>query len=125
MSVSGSGSGGNWVREGEGGVSKSGRNVKFDFGRGFGLGLEGGCLVNGKVGLLEGTGANSNSPALTGVGGEDLDTELQGRLSSYKGRRAMGTFLRYWEGWRRARGSGSWGAVGRERWIAFSSRTSL
>ena len=127
----GGGGGGDGV-----GVSRSGRNAKLGFGRaGYGLvdvglvgenddmGVEENELgvVEGKFGEREGTGGKSNGD----VARAGFETELQGKLSSYNGRRAIGTPFRYCDCGRRANGSGSCGAVGNDLWIAFNSSTSL
>ena len=50
-------------------------------------------IVWAKLENLDGTGANSD-----GVGWVGFATELQGKLSSYNGRRAMGTPFRNCDG---------------------------
>jgi len=60
-----------------------------------------------KFGDRDGTGGSSG-------GGPGFETELQGKLSSYNGRRPIGTFFRYCDCGRRANGSGSWCAVGND-----------
>ena len=123
------------------GASRSGRNAKLGFGRG-GYGLVGGSvrvervrenvedigldegeldIVGGKLGDRDGTGGKSTGE----VGGGGFETELQGKLSSYNGSRAIGTPFRICECGRLAKGSGNCGAVGSDLWIAFSSNTSL
>lgn len=124
------------------GVSRSGRKAKLGFGRGgYGLvgvvgdertgdskgdidgavdpfikfGIDGArdgvCEV--KLGDRDGTGGSSGGGD---VGGGAADaTELHGWLSSYNGKRPIGTPLRYCDWGRLARGSGSWGAVGNDR----------
>lgn len=64
-----------------------------------------------KLGALKGTGGRSG-------GGDDTRggaTELHGWLSSYKGRRPIGTLFKNCACGRRANGSGNWGAVNSER----------
>jgi hypothetical protein len=121
----GGGGGGDGV-----GVSRSGRNAKLGFGRvGYGfvgvgdMGVDENELgvVEEKLGEREGTGGKSNGD----VARAGFETELQGKLSSYNGRRAIGTPFRYCDCGRRANGSGSCGAVGNDLWIAFNSSTSL
>jgi hypothetical protein len=111
------------------GASSSGRNVKVAFSRGdcgfvgvvgverlgdgdMGVDESELGMVGAKFGDRDGTGGSSGGNSGGTAGAGRFETELQGKLSSYNGRRPIGTPFRYCECGRRANGSGSCGAVG-------------